>query len=224
MNPIGLQSIGFIFHRKVKIDDFNRSSIAAPIGALRVINQVGKDWFLSLARSGWTLAPCTSRESTSLSCWLFSFLDMFATNSAFRSPYFAFLDTPDEKHWTNVELLTNGVWFIATICHKDKRHGSFLRRIVLLTNSRDVERLAQQAPDIDPKFESVLIITPSWLNGTDTWQMDSLAAVWTKPAPAGYLKEVEIYETRSGLKYGQRHSNSINEHENPTLRYRFPVR
>ena len=148
---------------------------------------------------------------------------MFATNSAFKSPYFAFLNTPDEEHWTSVELLTNSVWFLTTICHTDE-HGSFLRRTVLLTDVADVERLAQQAPDIDPKFESVLIIMPSWLNGSDTWQMDPLAAVWTTPAPPGHIKDVEIYETRSGLKYGtSRHSTLADEHKKQTLRYRFPV-
>lgn len=149
---------------------------------------------------------------------------MFITNTAFKSPHFAFLNAPHEEHWTAVELLTHSVWFLVTIRLTDKKNETLLRRTVLLTDVADVERLAQQSPDVDPKFESVLIITPSWLNGSDTWQMDPLAAVWIAPAPQGHLKEVEIYETRSGLRYGNsRHSTLGDEHEKQTLRYRFPV-
>jgi hypothetical protein len=38
------------FHQKVKTTGFSRSALAAPIGPLGIITEVGKVWFSSLAR------------------------------------------------------------------------------------------------------------------------------------------------------------------------------
>ena len=94
----------------------------------------------------------------------------------------------------------------------------------------EVERQAQQTADADSIVESVLVVTPTWLNGTTTWQMEPLAAVWVakKPLqieePSEIQESVEVYETQAGKMYAMCYRETpVEKLENLTLRCRFPT-
>lgn len=98
------------------------------------------------------------------------------------------------------------------------------RRDIMVANVAEVERLAQQEGDQLQKIESAMIVIPTWINGTGTWTMEPLAAVWVADEPDAPGAPVEICETQSGAKFVTTFGAcSFEELTNQTLRYRFPV-
>lgn len=150
---------------------------------------------------------------------------MFITNTAFKSTLSGLLSGPGEAHWRAVELALNKPWYLVTMREIDAMHEDeefVILRTVLASNVADVEHLAQKKSDGLPRFDSVQIITPDRINGTGTWKMEPLSAVWVAEEPAAPGSVVEICETQTGLKYVTSFcAASLNELENHTLRYRF---
>jgi phage terminase large subunit-like protein len=94
---------------------------------------------------------------------------------------------------------------------------------MLLSNVKDIERMAHRETRAPLHFESVLIITPGDLNGTSGWKMEPLHAVWFAEEPSAAGQVAEIYETTAGVKYARSmHETPIKELLNETLQFRFP--
>ena len=152
---------------------------------------------------------------------------MFITNASFRSEISDTLCEPDDQYWLAVELLMHKHWFVVTIRQMELIDGKRVPvrlRNILLANVSDIERLAQQDNEALTQFESAMIMIPVRHNGTGTWKMEPLVAVWVADEPEAPGKIVEIYETQSGAKFLTAFSTaSLDELKNQTLRYRFPV-
>lgn len=150
---------------------------------------------------------------------------MFITNQAFKSPISQLLGNPDEQYWAAAELALCHPWFLVTFRHTQETDATDtleITRTILLSNVTDVEHWAHQEQGGSMQLESVLLVSPGHLNGTDGWRMEPLSAVWTAEEPSTGGQMVDIYETRAGVKYV--HSmlgTQIGELHNETLRFRF---
>lgn len=152
---------------------------------------------------------------------------MFLTYTPWKSKIHNLLCAPDQQYWSGVELALQKPWFLMTVSQtelgKDEEDVVF-RRNILVATVAEVERLAQQGDVRHQKLESAMIVIPNWINGTDTWTMEPLAAVWVAVEPDAPGAPVEICETQSGAKYVTTFGAcSLEELTNQTLRYRFPV-
>ena len=134
---------------------------------------------------------------------------------------------PSSQKWSAVELVTHKPWFVLTVRLKsatDKKNAYSIKRTVLAANLSEVERWAQQTVVADSIVESVLVVTPTWLNGTTTWQMEPLAAVWVGEEPLQMGEMVDVYETQAGKMYSLSYIETpVKMLGNLTLRYRFPA-
>ncbi len=129
---------------------------------------------------------------------------MFITHSSFKYPIPECFISKHEHYWLSVGLVRENVWFVVRIYQmellSDGKNSESLKT-VMVTNVADIERLAQQNVNLMPRFESAQIVTPGRMNGTGTWKMDQLKAVWTADDPANPDQRAEICETMSGAKY-----------------------
>lgn len=157
---------------------------------------------------------------------MFILTNMFITNDAFRSPISNLLGDPSEQYWVAAELALRHPWFLVTLRHTEALddEDAVITRTMLLSNVKDVERLAHPETDGPMQFESVFVITPGHLNGTEEWKMEPLNAVWVAEEPSATSQVVEIYETKGGVKYARSMLETpIEELLNETLRFRFPA-
>lgn len=151
---------------------------------------------------------------------------MIITNSAFSLPFFNLLGGPDEQHWAAAELALCLPWFVVTLRQDETVDGeaAVITRTMLLSEVNDIERLVSQDADGPLQVESVLLVTPGHLNGTQGWKMESLNAVWVAEDPLDAGQVVEIFETKTGVKYSRSMLETpIEELRNETLRFRFPA-
>lgn len=152
---------------------------------------------------------------------------MFLTYTPWKSKFHHLLSAPDQQYWSGVELALKKPWFLMTLSQTELVEGGegiVFRRDIIVANVADVERLAQQEGDRLQKLVSAMIVIPNWINGTETWTMEPLAAVWVADEPAAPGAPVEICETQSGAKYVTTFGAcDLEELTNHTLRYRFPV-
>ena len=150
---------------------------------------------------------------------------MFLSDSAFKSPL-DFIKSSTQS-WSAVELVTHNPWFLLTArlrAATDKKNAYSISHTVLMAGLAEVERRAQQTADADSIVESVLVVTPTWLNGTTTWQMEPLAAVWVGEEPLQMGEMVDVYETQAGKMYSLSYIETpVKMLGNLTLRYRFPA-
>ena len=150
---------------------------------------------------------------------------MFITNNAFRSPISSLLGNLDAQYWTAAELALCRPWFLVKFRYTQETDDTDtfeMTRTMLLSNLTDVELWALQEQGGSMQLESVLLVSPGHLNGTDDWKMEPLSAIWTAEEPSTGGQIVDIYETRAGVKYV--HSmleTQIEELRNETLRFRF---
>jgi hypothetical protein len=152
---------------------------------------------------------------------------MFITNTALRSQIPNPFSSPEEQYWLAVELALHNSFFLVTIREMESIRGvnvPLRLNTMLVANVIDIERLAQQNADSLLQFVSAMIMTPARINGTGTWKMEPLTAVWVADEPEVTGAKVEICETNSGAKYITSISNaSLDKLINQHLRYRFPV-
>ncbi|MDO8777963.1 MAG: hypothetical protein Q7K57_56455 [Burkholderiaceae bacterium] len=153
---------------------------------------------------------------------------MFITNDAFRSPISSLLGNPAEQYWAAAELALCRPWFLVTFRHtqaKDDADAFEMTRTMLLSNVKDIECWVQQEKGGSLQLESVLLVSPGPLNGTQSWKMEPLSAVWTAEEPSAAGQVVDIYETKAGVKYARSMLDTpIEDLHNETLRFRFTAR
>lgn len=150
---------------------------------------------------------------------------MFITNNANRSAFSNLCGESEQTYWRAAELGLHIPWFIVTVIHHpvgdDDSCGMSYSRTIFLCSIDDVIELAKAAsPSCD--VESVLVVTPSHINRSDDWQMESLRTVWTAVEPAADGVVVEIFETNSGALHYQSHFETpFQNFRDRTIKFQF---
>ncbi|MDO8777845.1 MAG: hypothetical protein Q7K57_55825 [Burkholderiaceae bacterium] len=150
---------------------------------------------------------------------------MFLTNKAYQSRLSDYLPDPDETCWVAAQLVHNQPWFVVKIVHIDRSddEGEMrVHRTMLFSDIADVEDIMRYGTAEQLVIDAVLIVTPSYLNGTNSWKMDRLSAVWVAKEPRAPTQAAQIYETSEGTIYSiSALDTPVGELLNKTLRLTF---
>lgn len=99
---------------------------------------------------------------------------MFVTYSKAEVPIGVLAGHPEVHHWRYAELSYSCLWFYISIGYV--RSNLLGRSTLLLSGLGEFEQLlSDRGPDL--WLEEVLIVSPSEINGTESWKMDRLAAL-----------------------------------------------
>ena len=92
---------------------------------------------------------------------------------------------------------------------------------VMFSRIEEVERMIAAHARGQLEIDAILVVTPGHLNGTRSWKMEPLQAVWMAEEPSTPGEYVaEIYETGNGVKY-HRYGMASEKWRNPVLRFRW---
>lgn len=151
---------------------------------------------------------------------------MFITRDAQKSALSAIFLAEGETGWLSTELALEQIWFLVHLEETDFTNGSDFscNRTVLLFDFRSVERLILSREHTNVQLRSVHIVTPAHVNGSDSWKMDQLRAVWHgREQVEQFEVPMNIFETISGRKYPSSFSAlSIDELSTGTLKFDLP--
>jgi hypothetical protein len=130
---------------------------------------------------------------------------MFITNQAYKSPLSGFFGDSTESHWLAVELAIRSPWFLVSFQEFESRsvEAFSVARTMMIHSVEALEQLLQESDHGLLKFDSVHIITPSHMNGTDQWQMDLLDCIRMAEEPSPQGQNVDVFETRGGARYAR---------------------
>lgn len=93
----------------------------------------------------------------------------------------------------------------------------------MINSVEALEQLIQGSDDELFKFDSVHIVTPGHVNGTDRWQMDLLDSIRTADEPGAEGQTVDVFETKNGARYAQSMlGTSIEDLRVGGVRFQFP--
>lgn len=129
---------------------------------------------------------------------------MFITREAYKSPVSAFLSSIGDIGWSATEVALQQVWFLVHLeeIEAEDDVGYTSVRTMLLFDFQSVERFLQTGQGSGLRLKAVHIVTPSHVNGSDSWQMDQLRAVWQgREMVDEHEIPMDIFETVSGKKY-----------------------
>lgn len=127
---------------------------------------------------------------------------MFITNEAHRSPILKIFGVDGDEFWKTVELALHHSWFILSIKQQDPDDEEFAAgRTLLIDNFEQVKHVLGWCNSPTISTEYVQIVTPSHINGSQTWAMDRLTKVWSALEPDESAQHVNIFETTSGCTY-----------------------
>ena len=128
---------------------------------------------------------------------------MFITNDAFRDPFSNMFYGDGDTCWKAVELILHQSWFLVSFAQEGtgSEKGIEFGRNMLMSNFQQVEQLLELKSQDGLRVNSVNIITPSHVNGTDGWRMDKVSAVWLGKTPSMESQLIEVFETSSGQKF-----------------------
>ncbi len=150
---------------------------------------------------------------------------MFITRDAYKSPISAFFQNGGDLAWSATELATQQIWFLAHLEEIDPEDGDgcICHRTVLLFDFLSVENFLNFGQESKVRLKSVHIVTPSHVNGTDSWKMDQLRAVWQgREMVDDHPIPTNIYETVSGEMYPASYCGLTSEElAGDTLKFRF---
>lgn len=105
---------------------------------------------------------------------------------------------------------------------KGRKDGFTFERTMLFTDFQNVEQLIDTGPEEGIRLMSVHILTPSNANGTNSWKMDRLGAVWIGKEPASEYLSINIFETISGDRYTDSFGKvTAEEMEIKSLKFKF---
>jgi len=96
---------------------------------------------------------------------------------------------------------------------------------MMINSVEALEQLVQESDDGLIEFDSVHIVTPGHVNGTNRWQMDLLDSIRTADEPGAEGQTVDVFETRDGVRYA--HSmlgTSIEDLRIGGMRFQSPSR
>lgn len=150
---------------------------------------------------------------------------MFITREAYKSPASNLFSSSGDIVWSMAELALQQIWFLAHLEEVDAENadGYANNRTVLLFDFETIERFLQSDQDGRIRLKSVHILTPGHINGSDSWQMDQLRAVWQgREIVDEHPVPTDIFETVSGKKYPASYCNlPVEELAGDTLKFRF---
>lgn len=130
---------------------------------------------------------------------------MFQTYESAKYPIF--WKDVDESVYSYAELMVNSSWFYADCKLTDG--VDTVTSTYLLSMSSQIKDLINN-PDIS--IRSIYLVSPPYLNRTDSWNMSPLTKVSVgKVTNEDYESNIEIYELKSGeILYS---SSDIDSHE-----------
>lgn len=139
---------------------------------------------------------------------------MFQTYESAKLPIF--WKDIDESVWSYTELMVNTSWFYADCKLTDG--VDTVTSTYLLSMSSQISDLIKN-PEITIK--SIYIVSPPYINGTDSWKMSPLAKISVgKMSDEDYEINIEIYELKSGEKlYSSSEVNSDEQIEDVKVVY-----
>ena len=151
---------------------------------------------------------------------------MFITREAYKSPVSDFLSGIGDLGWSATEVALQQVWFLVHLeeIEAEDDAGYTCVRTMLLFDFHSVEHFLQAGQGSGLRLKSVHIVTPGHVNGSDSWQMDQLRAVWQgREMVDEHEIPMDIFETVSGKKYPASFcSLSVEELAGDTLKFQFP--
>lgn len=128
---------------------------------------------------------------------------MFITRDAFRSPISALFCEVGDTCWRAAELVLQQTWFVVSFEQVDAStdDGFGHERTMLFTDFQNVEQLINMGPKDGIHLKFVHILTPGHVNGTASWKMERLGAVWLGKEPNSEYIPMDVFETISGKRY-----------------------
>ncbi|MDP3172563.1 MAG: hypothetical protein Q8M91_19755, partial [Polaromonas sp.] len=115
--------------------------------------------------------------------------------------------------------------FVVSLAQSDESNDGYpITHTMLIFNMVDLEALAPEEAVSGFQLDSVLIVTPGYVNGTGQWKMETLKALWSAKEPRDPTQVVEIYETGKGVLYTDSMRNTPAQRlRDRTLLRSFPV-
>ena len=127
---------------------------------------------------------------------------MFITNKANRVLMPTIFATGGDEFWKTVELSLHNCWYLLSVSQQDPDDPEIVaNRTLFLHDFVQFEQILGWGSTAEFSVEVAQIITPSHLNGGDTWAMDRLTKVWSAIEPDETAHNVAIFETTSGRIY-----------------------
>ena len=122
---------------------------------------------------------------------------MFQTADCSRNSAFSSIAGDGQHIWTAVSLPLNRPWFFVT-CNKMTDQG-LVTHSIMISSIAQIQELAGLHSD-SFKLGDVHLMSPGWVNRTDTWKMDRLQAVWEGLHPLNGLR-VQVFTLTDGRRY-----------------------
>lgn len=129
---------------------------------------------------------------------------MFITRGEFKSPVSGYLLEEGDGEWSATELPQQQTWFLVHFgkIDADREPELLWSNTILIFDFLSVEHFIQTSLDGNMRLISAHIVTPAHVNGSGTWKMDQLRAVWQGEVSVVERKTpTNILETVSGEKY-----------------------
>lgn len=115
----------------------------------------------------------------------------FTTHANGENEYISALGSPFEKSWNWIELSVNVPLYFASGDFNDD--GFVFRRTFIFGHRRDLLEFLQTAGYSN--FE-VSLLSPDYLNGSDSYQLDVLKEIWDEPN-----SNAELYIFKDGKTF-----------------------
>jgi len=112
-----------------------------------------------------------------------------------------------EQFWGRVELAYDDVWFYVSTCYS--KMDREILHYHLLTKPSDLVELIEETRD-NFWIERVMIVTPPWMNGTESWQMCQLRELIAATDKSDPLSIDYVYQFTNELCYATRDIDVIN--------------
>lgn len=137
---------------------------------------------------------------------------MFITHEADRSAVHSLFGGPGDAYWRAAEIASNRPWYLVTLSQRDKVEEEAadleqpfeITRTLLIAEIRDLVSLLTAKIDGLSTLQSVHAVTPAHVDGSESWQMVPLRAVWQAEETIDGEKtglRVEVLETAGGELY-----------------------
>ena len=128
---------------------------------------------------------------------------MFLANEAHRSPFAKLFRGKTESEFLAVELTLFKTWYL--ICfsqwESDAPDAVSIQRTLLVDSLESVEHMTQSSSTGLLKVNSVQVVTPGHINGTDDWKMAVLDSVVSAEDPSDPEQIFDILVTSDGARY-----------------------
>jgi hypothetical protein len=129
---------------------------------------------------------------------------MLLTLDKFRSPISSLFFGAGETCWLSGELSLQQAWYLVQLQEVEEIDAQRVtcERTVLLFDFRSIEDLLERENKSPLRVKAAHIVTPGYLNGTDSWQMERITRVMSGfQTIDGEEVLLDVLETAEGRKY-----------------------